>query len=101
MTGSSGTGPQDGEPERRQEGEPDPLQDHRPMAAGPGGDVVSGDVIAYDAALPPDAAISTDPTLSTVPVEAGGAPVDADEDGEVTADQVSLGRRLRQPRTIV
>ena len=73
------------------------------MAAGPGGDVLSGDVTAYDAALPPDAAISADPTLSAAPrlADRAIAPVDADEEGEVTADQLSLGRRLRQPRTIV
>jgi glycosyltransferase 2 family protein len=39
--------------------------------------------------------------MSTPPGTNDGAPAPADQDSEVTPEQVSLGRRLRQPRTII
>ncbi len=69
-------------------------EDLRPMAAGPGEPVASG-------------AMEISPGLDAIPArpDAGSgegsatAPVEPEE--EVTAEQVSLSRRLRQPRTII
>jgi uncharacterized protein (TIRG00374 family) len=43
----------------------------------------------------------SEPTMSEPSQPTEPAPVAADTEGEVTSDQVSLGRRLRQPRTIL
>jgi glycosyltransferase 2 family protein len=61
------------------------------MAGGPGGPVGSG-------------AMEISPSLDAVPARPEpdpAEPASAEPDQEVTAEQVSLSRRLRQPRTII
>lgn len=76
-----------------------PGQDHRPVEQGEGAPVLSGPVTAIPArpiAVGPTAA-SLDGDASTGDASPGGPSAER----EVTADQLSLGRRLRQPRTII
>ena len=49
---------------------------------------------------PPDAAADPVPPADAVPPDTGPGPASAEPD-ERTVDQISLGRRLRQPRTII
>jgi uncharacterized protein (TIRG00374 family) len=64
--------------------DPNPGRDpyDRPMASGPGETVASPDMTTSAAAIP-------------------GAAIGGDREPEVSAEQLSLSRRLRQPRTII
>jgi uncharacterized protein (TIRG00374 family) len=75
-------------------------QDHRPMAGENERPVSSPPVTG--SSLPLDALPGSTPVAGSPPGAAGptGRTAAADE-GEVTVEQVSLARRLRQPRTII
>jgi uncharacterized protein (TIRG00374 family) len=79
----------------------DERQDHRPIADDPGAAVPSPPMTALNPAVP---AAAGDPG-DAAPVEASTASADAlagdDLGREISPDQLSLGRRLRQRRTIV
>lgn len=69
-------------------------QDHRPVADDPDEPVASPPMTAIPTAIaaPGEQVAAPDPAALNVP---------ADGRDEVTAEQLSIGRRLRQPRTIV
>jgi len=75
-------------------------QDHRRMADGPPEGIPSGSVTGRS--LPLDALPGSTPsTGATSGLDASASDVPSSDEAEVTVDQVSLARRLRQPRTIV
>lgn len=76
-----------------------PGQDHRPVEPGVGVPIPSDPVTAVSARPTALGSAATPPDRGAASGDAPDAP--SSIEGEVTADQLSLGRRLRQPRTIV
>lgn len=83
----------------------DPLaargQDHRPMAAAPSEPVPSSSMEATPAIDPRTRHGASMSTTSPGSSSVGGAPVEGPAEREPDAEQMSLARRLRQPRTII
>jgi glycosyltransferase 2 family protein len=81
-------------------------QDHRPMADDPAGALPSRPMTALNRAVPAAGADPGEPAAGEPAAGETATPWTSAADGdnldrEVTPDQLSLGRRLRQPRTII